>query len=706
MSYEMGHLRSSCAAPMRPPVEVLIADAGRQSSRPSSKEPMGSTSATLVDEHDIIAMQILAANAAQDARFFPVLTMDEVERLEREQATLNNRLESATRKLAIEGKVREASSSLVRLHANNNQRLSRQAENQLTEATRKVDELATDVWRLQRRNGAIKHQLLEHAAGVMARCIGRQDNLHPGRARRLEDVATDFDSSHLYPDMAGGFGEHSIHMSPVPNLQLSSRTLEELLQTPDLSDAHSLFADRLTELNNRLRQATDQLRDWLGLSRSAGDGADDVYRDERAHLERQCSILETTVQQVTRTQITLSSQSAEERELASLVGISNEDRGLARVISRVRALLDENHQQCMQIRETKARRQSLLEAHDKSNATLLAHHSQALDDLSREHDDACRALSISHNSIVKDLEDAVRQTGIARKDLEEKLEALARDREMFSSQCDALQMENNILKSGESDLLGRLGVLSTESQRRCGHLMEQLADLRKRHESALEDSNLRETALRKELDHGALQQIETEKALEQAQVSIGSLRQKLSRADATADEASRSTLAQQHKRAVDELAQARVERDRLLKAIQSLETNCAQDRAMLDALSARNVELEMQLDDLRLELMARQGTTTPCRSATHEDVDLSPLVYASTDAQAAANLRRGFRGMLKELRAEYTRQLSVKQNVINQLRGDLTRLQTARNSERMPRDSCADKASELLQEVSPRTSLA
>lgn len=82
-----------------------------------------------------------------------------------------------TSKLSLESKIREAASSLARLHASN-KRLSRQATDHLATANRKVDQVATELWKLTQRAGEVQRKLLQHMAGVLSLGIRKLEEKH------------------------------------------------------------------------------------------------------------------------------------------------------------------------------------------------------------------------------------------------------------------------------------------------------------------------------------------------------------------------------------------------------------------------------------------------------------------------------------------------------------------------------------------------
>ncbi|CAG8455314.1 18661_t:CDS:2 [Rhizophagus irregularis] len=141
----------------------LIASSEAMLSLNSPKVPGSS----FLDTADEMLMQILISQAVIDSKNFEILSLEEVEELKKDHSLLTNRISALTSKLSLESKIREAASSLARLHASN-KRLSRQATDHLATANRKVDQVATELWKLTQRAGEVQRKLLQHMAGVLS----------------------------------------------------------------------------------------------------------------------------------------------------------------------------------------------------------------------------------------------------------------------------------------------------------------------------------------------------------------------------------------------------------------------------------------------------------------------------------------------------------------------------------------------------------
>ena len=128
-----------------------------------------------------------------DSQKYGIMSFEEADELKREVSVLISRIDATKRKLAIESKIRDASTSLNRLNnsssrdsltdgpGNPNTRRHRRSimsrgsandllsktDEELAASTKKCEELAQELWRLEKRLQEAQKQLLEHTAGVL-----------------------------------------------------------------------------------------------------------------------------------------------------------------------------------------------------------------------------------------------------------------------------------------------------------------------------------------------------------------------------------------------------------------------------------------------------------------------------------------------------------------------------------------------------------
>jgi len=90
-----------------------------------------------------------------------------------------------TARLSLESKIREAAQSLLKLHADN-KKLARQASDHLEAANRKVDQVATELWKLTQLAADLQRTLLQHTSGVLALGVVRLED----QSRRERELHT------------------------------------------------------------------------------------------------------------------------------------------------------------------------------------------------------------------------------------------------------------------------------------------------------------------------------------------------------------------------------------------------------------------------------------------------------------------------------------------------------------------------------------
>lgn len=138
-------------------------------------------------------MHLLMETALGDSKQYEVLPFQEVDDLKRQLALLLGSIDANKRKLALESKLCDAASSLNRLHTasvrestigfpgnspkrhrksivgsrGSHSELFSKTEDELATSTRKCEELAHEIWRLESNAQEVQRRLLEHTAGVL-----------------------------------------------------------------------------------------------------------------------------------------------------------------------------------------------------------------------------------------------------------------------------------------------------------------------------------------------------------------------------------------------------------------------------------------------------------------------------------------------------------------------------------------------------------
>ncbi len=181
---------------------------------------------------------------------------------------MSSRLEALAKKLALETKIRDAAVSLSKVNTSN-KKVSKQTDDQLESANRRVELVQKDLWRISERNSEVQKKLLEHRAGVLSYSV-----------RSMEKK--------ISPSNAYDSGYDSTSMSPTSSSSISAAV------RPRFDGAH-LFAGHadavvpkrrkspqdFSSLEEKLKEATQALT-------SAGKKQAEMARDlQLLRLEKQ-----------------------------------------------------------------------------------------------------------------------------------------------------------------------------------------------------------------------------------------------------------------------------------------------------------------------------------------------------------------------------------------------------------------------------------
>ncbi|PGH02043.1 hypothetical protein GX51_04855 [Blastomyces parvus] len=285
-------------------------------------------SSVLLNANDPVVMHLLTEIAMGDSMNFEVLSFEEAEGLKKELLLLTNRIDSSKRKLALEMKLRDAALSLSRLSDGKSGRDSgdingetspkstrkrmsffgrnswgehHRSDSELAISTRKCEELAQELWKLERRASELRRRLLEHTAGVLQMthkglkkrpAAGNnlprsQDSMYEGSSGQDNSAHSvpphEFDDRSLYRT-ADHLDEYGRPYGPggMP------RSLNEAPRSVDLTAIHNTER-RLEELNARLREMLVQANKYVDVdpvpnSFGSGESPNPMARLE-AHLE-------------------------------------------------------------------------------------------------------------------------------------------------------------------------------------------------------------------------------------------------------------------------------------------------------------------------------------------------------------------------------------------------------------------------------------
>ena len=225
-----------------------------------------------------------------DSQQYEVLSFEEIDDLKKQLVLLSNRIDTTRRKLVLESKLRDAALSLHRLHSTNgresmigesgnlpkrhrrsvmgsrssNNDLLSKTDDELATSTRKCEDLAQELWKLEKRAQDLQRRLLEHTAGVL-------QMTHKGYLRKetpppspddIHDYLDDQQMPHIL-DGSHDFDDRSFY-----------QTLDKMLDIGDEKQSHAelsteAFAHHtqtILETERRLEDLNQRLRDSISLA--------------------------------------------------------------------------------------------------------------------------------------------------------------------------------------------------------------------------------------------------------------------------------------------------------------------------------------------------------------------------------------------------------------------------------------------------------
>jgi hypothetical protein len=259
----------------------------------SLPQPRGSV---LVDLRDPIQVHLLAETALSDSRDYEVLSPEEVDNLKKQIQSLTQRIEQTKANLAIQTKYRDAAISMTKLYSPSGgkrrtllgNRISggdsaREAELEKQASEKRCEELAAELFSLEKRLMEPQQRLLRHTAGILqlthrasAKNQQAQRVLSNGDAR-LNGMPGSPESLYAYTNRnsldaaAEGlyFDDRVLYEtlddmdSQIPSRPRQAPPLQIPLKSPVREQQNQLReeTDRLREETDRLRGETDKLRE-------------------------------------------------------------------------------------------------------------------------------------------------------------------------------------------------------------------------------------------------------------------------------------------------------------------------------------------------------------------------------------------------------------------------------------------------------------
>lgn len=243
-------------------------------------------------------MSLLTSEAVVDSRECEILSAEEVEELKKvcankllpthsdtpfkEYHVLKIRLSAMQKKVELETKIRDAALLLSKVNAAHRQ-VSKQTDEQLGTAERKVATAQKELWRVSERTSEVYRKLLEHRAGVLGYSVHKiEKTIHPSlngvseldasraitpnRNSALSSVTSalsspsKFEGAHLFA------GHTNAHIPRAPFSASDITTLEANLRaaTESLNTANKKNAAMVRELSH-LRLEKEQMETTMSM---------------------------------------------------------------------------------------------------------------------------------------------------------------------------------------------------------------------------------------------------------------------------------------------------------------------------------------------------------------------------------------------------------------------------------------------------------
>jgi hypothetical protein len=269
--------------------------------------------------HDAVGRHLLYETALLDTHQFEILDINEVDELKQEHERLDARIEAATRKLALENKLKEAAQNIQRLYhakkdsrpdtpqspgspkktrgslpgnrgrtssssTNGGSHSSEQAKEEVARSIKTVDELNETIKTLLERRAVVERKLLHHTAAIIAEQATQSANAAQASYKEGHQHADD-DGTLFTPNEFDGIRD-ILHGKPVGHADATTQKLSYEYEQRLLS-----MQNRLEHLNSQLRGVIVQAAQQRGTSIEP-EPQTDFSQDPADNLETSLNRLE------------------------------------------------------------------------------------------------------------------------------------------------------------------------------------------------------------------------------------------------------------------------------------------------------------------------------------------------------------------------------------------------------------------------------
>ena len=236
-------------------------------------------SSPLVDLKDPIQVHLLTETALFDSKGYEILSQEEVDDLKKQIQSITMRVEQARTNLAIQSKYRDAAISMAKLYSpakpEGSRRLSlrsnrlsdsaKEAEMEKQASERRCEELATELFNLEKRLMEPQRRLLQHTAAILQmthRASAKRSGQLPAGLSLPNGIPGSPESLYTYTnprnslDAPAGdvdFGDRSLYM---PLDQMDGQATRQRKNTIEIP-----MKSPIREQNNQLRGEMDRIKE-------------------------------------------------------------------------------------------------------------------------------------------------------------------------------------------------------------------------------------------------------------------------------------------------------------------------------------------------------------------------------------------------------------------------------------------------------------
>ncbi|XXG97535.1 Protein SOSEKI 1 [Hypoxylon texense] len=291
----------------------------REKPRYNPLNPERVQSSVLVDLKDPVQVHLLTETALLDSKEYEILSQEEVDDLKKQCQILNQRIEQTRSNLAIQSKYRDAAISMSKLYSpsrgdhtrksllghrhSGSTEAAREAEHELNTIQNRCEELASELWALEKRAMEPQRRLLQHTAGILQLTHkSTKTTAHSPKVPLVNGVPASPES--MYTTSIGRdsinldfledgftFDEASLYrsfdQSDMFNDRARQNTIEIPMKSPIREQTKQLTEEsgRLREENRELRAQTDSLLSEINELRGQGSDQWKLISDTEGKLE-------------------------------------------------------------------------------------------------------------------------------------------------------------------------------------------------------------------------------------------------------------------------------------------------------------------------------------------------------------------------------------------------------------------------------------